>query len=29
MTITVHLNDLPPDVSFGSAVAIDDRDIGP
>ncbi len=28
MTITVHLNDLPPDVSFGSAVAIDTETLG-
>jgi ribonuclease D len=28
MTVTVHLNDLPPDVSFGSAVAIDTETMG-
>lgn len=28
MTITVHLNDLPPDTSFGSAVAIDTETLG-
>ena len=29
MTVTVHLNDLPPDVIFGTAVAIDTETIGP
>ena len=28
MTVTVHLNDLPPDVGFGSAVAIDTETLG-
>src|SRR5215472_4829810 len=28
MTITAHLNDLPPDISFGSAVAIDTETLG-
>ena len=28
MTVTVHLNDLPPDVGFGSAVAIDTETMG-
>lgn len=28
MTATVHLNDLPPDVGFGSAVAIDTETLG-
>ena len=28
MTVSVHLNDLPPDASFGSAVAIDTETMG-
>jgi len=28
MTVTVHLNDLPPDTGFGSAVAIDTETLG-
>jgi len=28
MTVTVHLNDLPPDVAFGPAVAIDTETLG-
>jgi ribonuclease D len=28
MTVTVHLNDLPPDAAFGSAVAIDTETLG-
>jgi ribonuclease D len=28
MTVTVHLNDLPPDVDFGAAVAIDTETMG-
>ena len=28
MTVAVHLNDLPPDVSFGGAVAIDTETLG-
>jgi ribonuclease D len=28
MTVSVHLNDLPPDVDFGSAVAIDTETLG-
>jgi ribonuclease D len=28
MTITLHLNDLPPEISFGSAVAIDTETLG-
>ena len=28
MTVTVHLNDLPPDIDFGSSVAIDTETLG-
>ncbi|MBT3069967.1 ribonuclease D [Rhodomicrobium sp. Az07] len=28
MTITVHLNDLPPDIDFGASVAIDTETLG-
>lgn len=28
MTVSVHLNDLPPDLRFGSAVAIDTETLG-
>ena len=28
MTVTVHLNDLPPDIDFGSSVAVDTETLG-